>query len=46
MVIGLGRFGGALAIELVELGREVLGVDSVEAYRKGETSAFPSRRQK
>jgi len=31
VVIGLGRFGGALAKELVELGREVLGVDSEEA---------------
>ncbi|NBW73032.1 MAG: TrkA family potassium uptake protein [Microbacteriaceae bacterium] len=31
VVIGLGRFGGALAQELVELGREVLGIDSDEA---------------
>lgn len=30
VVIGLGRFGGALATELVALGREVLGVDSLE----------------
>jgi trk system potassium uptake protein TrkA len=30
VVIGLGRFGGALAIELVALGREVLGIDSLE----------------
>lgn len=29
-VIGLGRFGGALARELVETGREVLGIDSDE----------------
>lgn len=28
MVIGLGRFGGALAMELVSRGTEVLGVDS------------------
>jgi trk system potassium uptake protein TrkA len=31
VVIGLGRFGGALAQELVSLGREVLGIDSDEA---------------
>ena len=31
VVIGLGRFGGALALELVKLGRDVLGIDSVEA---------------
>ncbi|MFM6980511.1 MAG: potassium channel family protein [Micrococcales bacterium] len=30
VVIGLGRFGGALATELVALGRDVLGVDSIE----------------
>lgn len=30
IVIGLGRFGGSLARELVILGREVLGVDSDE----------------
>lgn len=30
VVIGLGRFGGALARELVSLDREVLGIDSVE----------------
>lgn len=30
VVIGLGRFGGALAMELVDLGREVLGIDSIE----------------
>lgn len=30
VVIGLGRFGGALAKELVALGREVLGVDADE----------------
>ena len=30
VVIGLGRFGGALAKELVTLGREVLGVDTDE----------------
>ena len=29
-VIGLGRFGGALASELVGIGREVLGVDADE----------------
>jgi trk system potassium uptake protein TrkA len=36
LVIGLGRFGGALAQTLVDLGHEVLGVDSdartVQAY--------------
>ncbi len=31
VVIGLGRFGGALAKELVDLGRDVLGLDSDEA---------------
>ena len=31
VVIGLGRFGGALALELVSLGREVLGIDADEA---------------
>jgi trk system potassium uptake protein TrkA len=31
VVIGLGRFGGALARELVSLGREVLGIDADEA---------------
>ena len=31
VVIGLGRFGGSLAQYLVELGREVLGVDSEKA---------------
>jgi trk system potassium uptake protein TrkA len=31
VIIGLGRFGGALARELEELGREVLGIDSDEA---------------
>ncbi len=30
VVIGLGRFGGALAQELVSLGREVLGIDTDE----------------
>lgn len=30
VVIGLGRFGGAVARELVGLDREVLGIDSVE----------------
>jgi trk system potassium uptake protein TrkA len=30
MVIGLGRFGSALALSLEELGHEVLGVDSSE----------------
>lgn len=30
VVIGLGRFGGAVARELVSLDREVLGIDSVE----------------
>ncbi len=29
-VIGLGRFGTALALELVKTGREVLGIDSDE----------------
>lgn len=28
LVVGLGRFGGAVAVELVRLGLEVLGVDS------------------
>lgn len=28
MVIGLGRFGGRLALELMELGHQVLGVDA------------------
>ena len=36
LVVGLGRFGGAVATELVELGFEVLGVDGdgdrVQAY--------------
>ena len=32
LVIGLGRFGGALAETLVELGYEVLGVDASEKY--------------
>ena len=31
-VIGLGRFGSALALRLVEEGREVLGVDEVHAH--------------
>jgi trk system potassium uptake protein TrkA len=31
LVIGLGRFGGRLALELVELGHDVLGVDVEEA---------------
>lgn len=30
VVIGLGRFGGALATELVALGRQVLGIDANE----------------
>lgn len=30
-VLGLGRFGGAVAAELVRIGYEVLGVDRVEA---------------
>ncbi|MEY4349806.1 MAG: hypothetical protein RL719_1103 [Actinomycetota bacterium] len=30
VVIGLGRFGGALAHELVSLGRDVLGIDQSE----------------
>jgi trk system potassium uptake protein TrkA len=29
-VIGLGRFGSALALELVEVGKEVLGIDASE----------------
>jgi trk system potassium uptake protein TrkA len=28
LVVGLGRFGSALALQLVELGREVLGIDA------------------
>ncbi len=28
LVIGLGRFGGRLAVELVALGHDVVGVDS------------------
>lgn len=39
VVIGLGRFGGALAQELVSLGREVLGIDSDEE-RVQEFSAY------
>jgi len=39
VVIGLGRFGGALAQELVSLGREVLGIDSDEA-RVHEFSSY------
>lgn len=31
LVIGLGRFGGALALTLVSMGHEVLGIDSDEA---------------
>lgn len=31
MVLGLGRFGGAVASELVRLGYDVLGVDQTEA---------------
>ena len=38
MVLGLGRFGGAVGAELVRLGMEVLGVDSdpkiVQSYTK------------
>ena len=30
VVIGLGRFGGALALELEQLGRDVLGIDFAE----------------
>ena len=29
-VIGLGRFGGALALELMEVGKEVLGIDATD----------------
>lgn len=39
VVIGLGRFGGALATELVALGRDVLGIDSNEA-RVQEYSSY------
>ena len=31
MVLGLGRFGGAVASELVRLGYDVLGVDQAES---------------
>ena len=31
VVIGLGRFGTAIALELCELGHEVLAIDSIEA---------------
>jgi trk system potassium uptake protein len=31
LVIGLGRFGGQLALELTELGHDVLGVDASES---------------
>lgn len=34
-VIGLGRFGTALALELVETGHEVLGIDNDEAVVQG-----------
>ena len=30
-VIGLGRFGAALALELIEVGKEVLGIDTSDA---------------
>ena len=39
VVIGLGRFGGALAQELVSLGREVLGIDTDE-LRVQEFSSY------
>ena len=37
LVIGLGRFGGALAAELIELGHEVLGVDADPRSGAGAT---------
>lgn len=45
MVIGLGRFGGRLAIELVELGHEVLGVDADERTVQSYASTLPNVRQ-
>ncbi len=45
MVIGLGRFGGRLALELVELGHEVLGVDADERTVQSYASVLPNVRQ-
>jgi trk system potassium uptake protein TrkA len=41
VVIGLGRFGGALAVELVSRGTEVLGVDSQAKVVQGMTARLP-----
>jgi trk system potassium uptake protein TrkA len=39
-VIGLGRFGTALALELVKTGREVLGIDSDERLVQANAEAL------
>jgi trk system potassium uptake protein TrkA len=39
-VIGLGRFGKALALELVKTGREVLGIDSDERLVQSNAEAL------
>jgi trk system potassium uptake protein len=39
-VIGLGRFGTALALELVKTGREVLGIDSDERLVQSNAEAL------
>ena len=39
-VIGLGRFGTALALELVKSGREVLGIDSDERLVQSNAEAL------
>jgi trk system potassium uptake protein len=39
-VIGLGRFGTALALELVKTGREVLGIDSDEKLVQANAEAL------
>ena len=39
LVIGLGRFGSAAALELTSLGHEVLAIDSDEAHRQRARAA-------